>query len=149
MLLTGNLEGEAAPHVAGEPHIYARVLEYMVGEEGCSGLSVTSGDTYHFCVGISSGKFDFGNHGNPFFSDCLHDGGGGRDAGTFHHFVGCEYAVHRVLSLFPFYTFFVEHTAILLSDCSVVAEKNIHSFFLAEDGGAYAALTSAEYDEIF
>ena len=149
MLLACHLKGHAAAHVACEAHVDACVFEYVVSEECGGGLSVAAGDADHLCIGVASGQFDFGDHGNAFLGDGLHHGSGRGNAGAFDHLVGREYAVHRVAPLFPFYTFVVEHAAIVSGYGSIVAEKHVHSFFLAEDGGAYAALTSAEYDEIF
>ena len=53
---------EACPHVSSQAHVQAGVLEDVVGKHcGCC-LAVTTRDTYHFRIGIASGKIDFRNH---------------------------------------------------------------------------------------
>ena len=52
-------------------------------------------------------------------------------------------------TVLPLDIFFIELLTIIVGYSSIVAQKDVHSFFLAEDSSAYAAFASAEYHEIF
>ena len=92
---------EACPHVSSQAHVQAGVLEDVVGKHcGCC-LAVTTRDTYHFRIGIASGKFDFRNHRDVFSLYFLDDRRCVGDARTFHHLVGGKDALLGVVALLP------------------------------------------------
>ena len=66
-------------------------------------------------------------------------------AGAFDHLVGLKYAVHGVAALLPLDAFFIELRAVSFGYQARVGKEYVESFGLSEDGGTYAALTSAEY----
>ena len=53
--------------------------------------------------------------------------------------------VHGVAALLPLDAFFIELRAVSFWYLARVGKEYVESFGLSEDGGTYAALTSAEY----
>ena len=53
------LQCQTISHIACQTNVQSAVFQNMINQHGSSGLAVTTGDAYHFCIGISTSKFNF------------------------------------------------------------------------------------------
>ena len=63
MFFFGHLQCQAFSHIAGQTHIESAIFQNMVYQHGSRCFAIAPGDTYHFGIGVSSCKFNFGNNG--------------------------------------------------------------------------------------
>ena len=145
VMLKCHLPSKALAYIAGQTDIHTRVFQDVIGEQGCGGFTVTTGDTHHLGIGISSGKLDFRNYRYIFRNDALHNGSCGWNTGAFHNLIGRQYASLGVLTFFPLDAMLFKCLLITRRDVSHVRQENIHTFYFAENCGTNATFASAQY----
>ena len=141
-LLSCHLQGVALAYVAAEADVQARLLEQVVDERGGSGLAVASGDADLLRAVVPCRELDFGDDVYAFLLRFPDHGRGARDARTLDDFVGIEYQLLAVLSLFVGYLPLLEHADVAVGYLPLVGEEHVESLDLCQDSGANSAFRS-------
>ncbi len=112
MGLACHLQRQTFTDISCHADIQAGIMENVIGQHRCGRFTIGSGYTNHLGIGVPSGKLYLGDHRNPLFRYGKHNGRCRGDARTFHHLIGLENTLHRVVALLPFDPFGIEHGSI-------------------------------------
>ena len=143
VFIFGNLPGKTLSDVTSQTDIQSGRFQQMMGQHGCCCLSVATRDSNRDGLCKWCGKLDFRNYRDSFFDQFFHDcrfffG----NSGAFHHQVGIQNQVFRMLSFLPSYSINQKNFFVIVFYFSKIGHKNIISFFLAQNRGSNAAFAS-------
>ena len=138
----GNLQCQAVSYVSCQADIHSGFFQDVVCKHGSRCLTITSGDTDHFRVGVSSGKFYFGDDMRPLRFQFLDHRSLIGYSGTFDDLVGIQNVGFGMLSFFPTDSVGVEHILILGFDRRKVGNEHVKSFCLRQHGCTCTAFSS-------
>ena len=108
------LQCKTVTNVTSQTSVVTSIFEDMIDEARCCGLSITSSNTYHLRVGVSTSKFYFTNDMCTLCDKFLNHRSFFRNTRTLDDFISIENLLFCVLSLFPFYTTVIKHLLILV-----------------------------------
>ena len=119
-MLGCDLQGVALPDVASQTYVEPGIPEQIV-DQGCGGrLSVASGDAYFLRRVIAPRELNLRNDADSLVRHFADHRNGVRDSRTLDDFVGVEYQVLGMPSLFERYIPFPEFVGIAVLNLPVV-----------------------------
>ena len=106
----------------------------MVDQGSSRCLSVRTGDTDHFGIGIASGELDFGDDRCTLGFQFQDQRGFIRDTGAFDHLIGIQNEFFGMMSFLPGNMVAVKEFFILILDNGHIRNKCFKSFYFGEYG---------------
>ena len=143
MMLFGYLQSQALADISGQSYIQICTLKDVVDQGSSRCLSVGTGDTDHFCIGIASGKLDFGDNRCTLGFQFQDQRGVIRDTGAFNHLIGIQNEFFGMMSFLPGNMVAVQKVLILILDSGHIRNKCFKSFYFGEYGCTSAAFTGS------
>ena len=95
------LEGKTLSDVSCQSYIQSGFFKDVINQGGSGSFSIASRNTNHFCLCVSSGKFDFRDDGGALCLQLSDDGCIIGNARAFDNLVSVQNQLFRVFSFFP------------------------------------------------
>ena len=143
VMVTSHLKGETLADITGKSHVDTGILKNMVSEQCGSGLTVATGDAHHLSIGITPGKFNFGNNRNPLCKHFLHDGHGWSHSGALYYFISVKDKLLSVSAILKGNVLAFKLLTVSCRNSTEIRQKHVKALVFRKNRSADTAFSAA------
>ena len=123
-----NLECQTSSNVSSQTHIITSILEDVIDETGCCSFPIRACNTNHFGMGVSSGKLNLVDDGNPCLSGFHNHRSCFWNTWALDDFLGIQNLLFCMMPFFPLNGVLLQHTLVLWFYGTHVTDKDLKAF---------------------
>ena len=139
-----HLQRQGITDVSCQTDIESGLSQDIEDEGGRRGFSVRTGNANHLRMCVARSELNLRDDGCLLCHQFLNQRCRRRDTRRFHHLVGIQDQVLRMLSVFPCYAVLIQQCAVWLRDRSAVGNEHIEAFLFRQDSGTTAGFTGSQ-----